>query len=57
MENELNSNLQLLNKNYANQLLNIIQSIFLLITSISTLFLMNWSLTLLACILALTIKS
>lgn len=54
MENELNSNLQLLNKNYANQLLNIIQSIFLLITSISTLFLMNWSLTLLACILALT---
>lgn len=54
MENELNSNLQLLNKNYANQLLNIIQSIFLLITSISTLFLMNWSLTLLACILAIT---
>lgn len=54
MENELNSNLQLLNKSYANQLLNIIQSIFLLITSISTLFLMNWSLTLLACILAIT---
>ncbi|MBT8831117.1 ABC transporter transmembrane domain-containing protein, partial [Lactobacillus delbrueckii subsp. bulgaricus] len=39
MENELNSNLQVLTKNYADQSLSIIQSSFLLVTSISSLLL------------------
>ncbi|RBQ01327.1 ATP-binding cassette domain-containing protein, partial [Lactobacillus gasseri] len=52
MENELNSNLQVLTKNYADQSLSIIQSGFLLVTSISSLLLMNWMLTLLAIILS-----
>ncbi len=52
MENELNSNLQVLTKNYADQSLSIIQSSFLLVTSISSLLLMNWMLTLLAIILS-----
>lgn len=52
MENELNSNLQVLTKNYADQSLSIIQSSFLLVMSISSLLLMNWMLTLLAIILS-----
>ncbi|MDK7255287.1 hypothetical protein QP437_10520, partial [Haemophilus sp. UMB1048] len=52
MENELNSNLQVLTKNYADQSLSIIQSGFLLVTSISSLLLMNWMMTLLAIILS-----
>ena len=41
-----------LTKNYADQSLSIIQSGFLLVTSISSLLLMNWMLTLLAIILS-----
>lgn len=52
MENELNSNLQVLTKNYADKSLSIIQSCFLLVTSIGSLLLMNWMLTLLALILS-----
>lgn len=52
MENELNSNLQVLTKNYADKSLSIIQSSFLLVTSIGSLLLMNWMLTLLALILS-----
>lgn len=52
MENELNSNLQVLTKNYADKSLSIIQSCFLLVTSIVSLLLMNWMLTLLALILS-----
>lgn len=52
IENELNSNLQVLTKNYADKSLSIIQSCFLLVTSIGSLLLMNWMLTLLALILS-----
>lgn len=52
MENELNGNLQVLTKNYADKSLSIIQSSFLLVTSIGSLLLMNWMLTLLALILS-----
>jgi len=52
MENELNSNLQLVTRNYADQILSVMQSCFLLITSISSLLLMNWMLMILALVLS-----
>ncbi|MDF7638348.1 ABC transporter ATP-binding protein [Lactobacillus sp. ESL0791] len=53
MQNELNNNLQILTDSYANQLLNILNSILLVITSIGTLFILNWRLVLLTVVLAL----
>lgn len=53
MDNELNSNLQLITKNYANQVLSIMQASFLLITSVSSLFLMNWMLMIVALVLSI----